>query len=94
MFFLSLVDAVDCVWNEFGEWSACTKTCGGGKRSRTRTIKIEASNGGRKCNGLTREEENCNTLGCKGNHSICLFHVSNLAIEANEKLHILHFTCS
>ena len=73
--FMSL-DAVDCVWNEFEEWSACTKDCGGGKRSRSRTIKTEASNGGRKCTGVTSEQESCNTHGCKGKHCT-FFHISN-----------------
>ena len=91
--FMSL-DAVDCVWNEFEEWSACTKDCGGGKRSRSRTIKTEASNGGRKCTGVTSEQESCNTHGCKGKHCT-FFHIANYTlvqtIEANANNYILHF---
>ena len=66
LFFLHL-GAIDCVWNAYEEWTSCSKDCGGGKRSRARTIKIAASNGGKECSGPTVEEEDCNTHGCVGN---------------------------
>ena len=59
---------IDCVWNAYEEWTSCSKDCGGGKRSRARTIKIAASNGGKECSGPTVEEEDCNTHGCVGNY--------------------------
>ena len=66
IFFLDL-GVIDCVWNAYEEWTSCSKDCGGGKRSRARTIKIAASNGGQECSGPTVEEEDCNTHGCVGN---------------------------
>ena len=66
IFFLHL-GVIDCVWNAYEEWTSCSKDCGGGKRSRARTIKIAASNGGKECSCPTVEEEDCNTHGCVGN---------------------------
>ena len=63
--FLDLV-AIDCVWNDYSEWTSCSKDCGGGMRSRTRTIKVSASNGGNDCSGPETEEEPCNTNKCAG----------------------------
>ena len=52
---------VDCV-GSWGEWGACSTSCGSGKRSRTYTITTQASDGGALCafqNGEV-QEENCN----------------------------------
>ena len=55
-----------CEWNEFDDWHACTETCGGGTQSRTRTVKIEAENGGEDCTGDAIETQDCNTDSCSG----------------------------
>ena len=55
---------VDCVWDGFGDWSACSETCGGGERSRKRTKQIEESNGGKECTGRATEMEPCNDEPC------------------------------
>ena len=47
----------------FSAFSACSKTCGGGIRTRTCT-NPEPRNGGRACEGKT--EESCHTQACKG----------------------------
>ena len=52
----------DCVWGEWEEWTACTKTCGGGTRNRERKVAEPAINGG-KCEGSTIDNEECN-IGC------------------------------
>jgi len=55
---------VDCVWGSYSEWSSCSKTCGGGERTRTRNETTPASNGGRECEGDSTETENCNQEEC------------------------------
>jgi hypothetical protein len=54
---------VDCQVSAFGGWSACSKSCGGGTRSRSRTVTVQPKNGGNACPALT-ESEGCNTQGC------------------------------
>ena len=50
---------VDCVVSEWGDWSACVGTCGGGgTRSRTRTTTTTAKYGGDACPALS-ESESC-----------------------------------
>ena len=56
---------VNCKWSD---WSTnqCTKTCGGGQRTKTRTKKVSEKNGGT-CSGTSSESEACNTQRCSGN---------------------------
>ena len=58
---------VDCEWGSFSEWSPCSKSCGGGEKSRTRQVATPASNGGLSCEGEPIETEGCNTEGCPVN---------------------------
>ena len=60
----SYVEAVDCVWGEYGEWSTCSATCGGGTRTRTRPEATPASNGGNPCGGSGTETGPCNLDEC------------------------------
>jgi len=55
--------AVDCVMGEYGPWSTCSATCGGGMQSRHRVVKVPSSNGGDEC-PCTEEWQPCNTQGC------------------------------
>ena len=57
---------VDCEWDEFGEWTSCSKTCGSGEHSRTRTVKTIQKNGGDSCPGEATEIQSCNTDSCPG----------------------------
>ncbi len=66
------VSSVDCEWNEINEWSVCSQTCGGGGKSRTRSIKIQQSNGGNACNGEKTETQPCNTNPCPGQCGLLL----------------------
>lgn len=53
------------VWSD---WSKCDYACGGGQRSRKRTIAQKPSGGGAACGtGVATELEACNTHQCKGN---------------------------
>ena len=63
---------VNCVWDDYGEWTSCSKPCGGGQQSRTRRIKIEADNGGKECIGSVTDTKECNTQECIGNYLIDL----------------------
>ncbi|XP_052105125.1 uncharacterized protein LOC127738077 isoform X2 [Mytilus californianus] len=56
---------VDGGWTEYGEWSPCTKSCGTGERSRTRTCTSPSpAYGGKTCDGKSQETESCNTDEC------------------------------
>lgn len=64
---------VDCVWGEFGEYSACSRTCGGGDRSRSRLIEVAPRNGGKLCEPLAMTEvSKCNTQPCEETND-CVF---------------------
>jgi len=60
-------DAQDCKWGLWKEWSACTKTCGGGQRNRERSVEIAPRRWGKLCDPLTKAEiEPCNEHSCEG----------------------------
>jgi hypothetical protein len=44
----------DCRVTGFTDWTACSKTCGGGIRNRNRTLLTPASGGGKFCPGLSQ----------------------------------------
>ena len=54
---------VDGYWGPYGSWSSCSKNCGGGEQSRTRTCN-EPKNGGRSCPGDSKQTKLCNTQAC------------------------------
>ncbi|RUS75554.1 hypothetical protein EGW08_016679, partial [Elysia chlorotica] len=55
----------DGEWSEWGDWTECTKTCGGGVRSRERTCTNPApDNGGQECEGGPQETSICNPDPC------------------------------
>ena len=53
---------VSFAWG-MGAWGACSKTCGGGERHRTRTQVSAAVNGGKDCAHMD-ETDKCNTQWC------------------------------
>ena len=81
--------AVDCTWEEWGEWSACPDKCGVSKVSRTRE-KNEHKCGGSPCTGLGREEEPCDRFAeMKMENDKCEQNLVNATSEIkrlNEKL--------
>lgn len=59
--------SVDGGWSEFTEWSSCTKTCGGGMQSRSRSCtNPEPANGGQECSGQAQESRSCHEEECAG----------------------------
>ena len=54
---------VNCEWNDWviGE---CSKTCGGGEQTETRTEKISAKHGGDECPGPASMVVSCNEQEC------------------------------
>ena len=57
---------VDCQWSEYGEWTACSETCGGGTRMSERVVVQNASYGGQECKGLAFKIDPCNKNPCPG----------------------------
>ncbi|XP_058973764.2 transmembrane protease serine 6 isoform X1 [Pocillopora verrucosa] len=56
---------VDGKWGVWGKWTTCSKTCGGGYMSRSRTCNNPApQNGGRPCQGPSSERTSCNDQKC------------------------------
>ena len=63
---LTVLPIIDCTWAQFGDWSQCSSTCGGGWKTRSRTVQEQAQNGGQPCHGQQQEIVDCNTHGCPG----------------------------
>ena len=57
--------SVDCKWSPWSE-SQCSTTCGTSSKTKTRTILVNASNGGRPCNGSSMIIEKCKVPICPG----------------------------
>ena len=58
MCYLNIVD-VDCKWDSWQAWTTCSTTCGRGKSTRTRAVRIPAFRGGRSCIGKNEELKCC-----------------------------------
>ena len=54
---------VNCVQSAWSNWGACSKTCGGGKQRRTRSILQHPKNSGNKCEA-SEQTQSCNTQPC------------------------------
>ena len=58
---------VDGGFTEWSEYSACNKTCGKGKKTRTRECtNPPPSGGGKNCKGKYSETKKCKVRSCKG----------------------------
>ena len=72
---------VDGGWGEFGDWTSCSKDCGGGKQQRSRECSNPApANVGNQCVGDATEERDCNTEACPGMSQVKILSVLNLII--------------
>jgi hypothetical protein len=54
---------LDCTYTAYGEWSACSESCGYGLRSRSRTVSTRPEFGGKACPGV-RQTAECNMGLC------------------------------
>ena len=54
-------------WSAYGAYGACSKTCGGGTKKRTRTCtNPKPFGGGSSCSGASTQTVSCNTGCCPG----------------------------
>ena len=54
-------------WGNWGSYSSCTRSCGGGTYTRTRSCNNPSpSNGGSQCSGSGSQTSSCNTASCPG----------------------------
>ncbi|XP_031561120.1 A disintegrin and metalloproteinase with thrombospondin motifs adt-1-like isoform X2 [Actinia tenebrosa] len=59
---------IDGQWSNWGSWTSCPVTCGGGSQSRTRTCTNPApANGGQDCSGNSSEKQECGASLCPVN---------------------------
>ena len=59
--------AVNGGWGSWSSWSSCSRTCGGGQRTRQRSCNNPPpSGGGNDCSGSNNQQQTCNTAGCPG----------------------------
>ena len=65
-YFIAYLTTVDCKWDVWGDWTKCSKDCGGGRQSRIRTELAVAANLGEQCVGDPRDERGCNIHNCPG----------------------------
>ncbi len=56
-------EPIDCEVSAWSEWSECSEECGGGIRTRTRTVITPPENGGQEC-GALKETQACNEQPC------------------------------
>ncbi|CAC5374593.1 Coadhesin,Thrombospondin-1,Adhesion G protein-coupled receptor B1,Mucin-like protein,Hemicentin-1,Thrombospondin-2 [Mytilus coruscus] len=66
---LTLFVSIYCIvyggWTDFGPWGVCSKTCGGGQQSRTRTCTNPSpAYGGEECQGSSQEIISCQEQHC------------------------------
>jgi len=78
---------VDCVVGTWAKWSDCSKTCGNGSRTRTRTL-TQPRHGGRTC-PVASEVGVCNTHSCMHvcSHTQCSYIFAGGAWRTNIMTH-------
>lgn len=78
--------AVDCVPTDWGAWSVCDKSCGGGRRTRTREVRHAAQYGGAACE-LTGYAD-CNSHQCGCTHIKCAY--LNHEVHNHFSIRVMH----
>merc|ERR1711865_526488 len=91
---------VDCVSSEslWSEWSACSRTCGGGKSIKRRVRIVHPKHGGKECTGIPQIKK-CNMQRCGScTHTKCVydnaahtkFDALRLSAEKGFRIRVLH----
>ena len=58
--------SVDGGWSVYGPYGSCSRSCGGGVKTHSRTCtNPEPAFGGKECQGPSTESTSCNTNPCK-----------------------------
>merc|ERR1719491_2537356 len=55
---------IDCVWEDWSDWTRCSETCGGGDMERTREVRSPSRNGGAECQGSPEQSTSCEKEEC------------------------------
>ena len=55
---------INCVWGAWNTYSACSVTCGGGFKNRTRQFFVASTCGGVECQGPSNQSIQCNPKPC------------------------------
>lgn len=55
---------VDCSWDDWSDWHACSSSCGGGHTMRTRLVRTPAEGNGQACSGSGTENRTCEQEPC------------------------------
>ncbi len=58
-------EVVDASLSAWGAWGPCSKSCGGGQQSRSRSIEIANKNNGHPAEGDLSETRSCNEQDCE-----------------------------
>jgi len=58
-----LFKPVNGTWTQWGPWSPCSRTCGEGARTRSRTCQ-EPLFGGQPCEGSASQKTHCKMADC------------------------------
>ena len=75
-----LITLVNCIWSDWGNWTSCSSSCGGGNRTSKRKVRQEAMYNGNNCLGNDTRIEACNNHLCPGKQSNLNKHNQNFAI--------------
>lgn len=67
---------MDCTWSDWGNWTNCNLTCGGGQQMRPR-FEIGPYHGGQPCNGSDEDWRDCNAHFCPSGY-FCEFSFQHL----------------
>ena len=60
---ITCLSSVHCEWGDWNDFSKCSKSCGSGTQTRSRTKIVTEKHGG-SCSGLSTEKRSCNTQNC------------------------------
>ena len=67
----------ECVWENWGNWQACSKSCGYGLQTRTRNRPVKIQNGeNTRCDGKAKERRGCNKQNCDGSSKLFIYFTS------------------